>query len=245
MGGPRRVRDYRKVERRLRRAAGARLRELCRVNGFALHWLEIAPAREARRSVVLTAGIHGDEPAGVEAVLRFLEGPLPRWARGIRFLVFPCMNPFGFERNQRHNHLNADINREYHREKLAEVAAQKSVLGGRRFDLHLTLHEDVDAPGFYIYELSRTPRLLGARIVRNVARVLPVDARAIIEHRRARGGVIWRRFPPRDMKTWPEAIYMFARHADHTLTTETPARWEFERRAEAQWIAMRTACEGL
>lgn len=214
------------------------------MNGFALHWLEITPAREARRSVVLTAGIHGDEPAGVEAVLRFLEGPLPRWARGIRFLVFPCMNPFGFERNQRHNHLNADINREYHREKLAEVAAQKRVLGGRRFDLHLTLHEDVDSPGFYIYELSRNSRPLGARIVKAVSPILPIDPRGIIEGRRARQGVIRRQFPPRDMKTWPEAIYMFARHSDHTLTTETPAMQDFEKRVKAQEIALRTACEG-
>ena len=29
--------------------------------------------------ILISAGIHGDEPAGVEAILTFLEQHLPRW----------------------------------------------------------------------------------------------------------------------------------------------------------------------
>jgi hypothetical protein len=194
--------------------------------------------------VVLTAGVHGDEPAGVETVARFLE-QRPSWARGFQFTIFPCMNPHGYDHNLRNNYDNLDINRQYHHSSLPEVDAQKRVLAGRRFDLHITLHEDVDAPGFYVYELSRRRLQIARKIAARVARILPLDTRPIIEGRRSREGVIHRAYPPRDMKHWPEAIYMFAAHCDHTLTTETPGAFEFERRVKAQTIALRTACETM
>lgn len=238
------MKSYSEVQRRLKRAAGSRLQKLCTVRRYDLWWLELGTTRRARKSVVLTGGIHGDEPAGVEAVLRFLENPLPRWARGIRFVVFPCMNPHGYEHNTRNNHADLDINRQYRNSDLAEVTAQKRVLDGQWFDLHVALHEDVDASGFYIYELSRTNRQIARRIVSNVSRVIPFDPRPVIEGRRAHKGVIRRAHPPR-RKHWPEAIYMFARHADHTLTTETPGPYDFEKRVAAQGIALQTACELL
>jgi len=145
----------------------------------------------------------------------------------------------------RNNYAGLDINRQYHNSDLPEVRAQKSILGEQRFDLHLTLHEDVDAPGFYIYELSRFKRSIAARVIRNVSKIVPIDPRGIIEGRRARHGLIRRTFPPRGMKQWPEAIYMFAQHADRTMTTETPGLFEFEERVTAQLIALRTACEGI
>lgn len=239
------MRSYPTLERRLKRATGKRLQLLCSVRRYDLWWLELSPGNQARKSVALTGGIHGDEPAGVEAVLRFLERPRPGWSKGIRFLIFPCMNPHGFETDTRNNHADIDINRQYRNSDLLEVAAQKRVMAGQRFDLHLTLHEDVDAPGFYIYELSRKHHEIARRIVKNVSKIIPFDPRQTIEGRRARNGVIRRTFPPRDMPQWPEAIYMFAEHADHTLTTETPGLQDFEKRVEAQLTALRTVCEFL
>src|ERR1051326_4687516 len=191
------MRSYPKLERRLRRAAGKRLKPLCSVHRYNLWWAELPARNRSRKSIVLTAGIHGDEPAGVEAVLRFLERPLPGWAKGIRFLIFPCMNPYGFEHNTRNNYANLDINRQYRNSNLTEVVAQKRVMAGQRFDLHLAMHEDVDALGFYIYELSRENHQIAKRIVKKVSKVIPSDPRHVIEGRRARNGVIRRTFPDR------------------------------------------------
>ncbi len=74
---------------------------------------------------------------------------------------------------------------------------------------------------------------------------MPIDSRQRIEGRRVHGGVIRRNLRPSRRKHWPEALYLFVHHSDHTLTTETPTRLEQEKRVQAQWIALATACEAL
>ena len=178
-------------------------------------------------------------------MIHFLEQPRPVWARRMRFLIFPCMNPYGYEHGLRNNHVNKDINRQYRGSGLVEIEAQKRVLGGQRFDLHMTLHEDVDAPGFYIYELSRRDDCIAAEIVKRLAKMIPIDPRPVIEGRRAHGGVIRRNFRIMRRKLWPEAFYMFGHHTDHTLTTETPGGFDFEKRVKSQRLALQTACEWI
>jgi len=234
--------DYAEVEKRLKRAVGRSLRRLCSLQGMNWWWLEIPPRSRACASIALTGGIHGDEPAGVEALLRFLESPRPSWAASIRFLIFPCMNPYGFQNNHRHNYAGLDINRQYRATSVPEVEAQKRVLRGQRFDLHISFHEDVDARGFYIYELSRNSHQIAAEILHNISPIIPFDSRGRIEGRRARDGLIRRNFRPDRRKRWPEAFYLFAHHTDHILTTETPGPFAFEKRVKAQSVALATAC---
>src|SRR5262245_22323182 len=99
---------YTALIRRLVVAVGG-LRPLCSIPQFDLWWLELKPTRSARCRVILTAGIHGDEPAGIEAVARFLERP-PAWASSFHFTIFPCMNPHGYNHNLRNNYGDLDIN---------------------------------------------------------------------------------------------------------------------------------------
>ena len=63
------------------------------------------------RRVLISAGIHGDEPAGVESVCAFLESGrykahLDEW----EITILPCINPYGFENDTRENHNNKDLN---------------------------------------------------------------------------------------------------------------------------------------
>ena len=67
---------------------------------------------DARRMILITAGVHGEEPGGVEGALRWLEGG--EWAKWrVNWLVLPCINPYGWERNQRRNAQGRDINRQF------------------------------------------------------------------------------------------------------------------------------------
>jgi predicted deacylase len=64
------------------------------------------------RRVLISAGIHGDEPAGIESVCTFLESGrykahLDEW----EITILPCINPYGFENDTRENHENKDLNR--------------------------------------------------------------------------------------------------------------------------------------
>src|SRR6266567_4163291 len=91
--------------------------------------------------VYISAGIHGDEPAGPLAVRQLLQDNL--WPAGLDIWVCPCLNPSGFALNRRENHEGVDLNRQYLEptaaETLAHVAWLKSL---PYFDLCLCLHED-------------------------------------------------------------------------------------------------------
>ena len=50
------------------------------------------------RRVLISGGIHGDEPAGVEAICAFLENKLyKKFLKAWEFILLPCINPSGFE----------------------------------------------------------------------------------------------------------------------------------------------------
>ncbi len=242
-------RDYGEVIGRLKRLGQARpawrLRTIGEVGRrYPLFSLQAGSGRSNRR-VCLSAGIHGDEPAGVEALLRFLEtyrGGMP-----VSLTVFPCLNPTGYERGIRENAEGADLNRSFDfPEAPPEVRILRKALERKEFDLSLELHEDPDAQGFYLYELGRDEMpCWGESIVTSVGFRHPIDRRSRIDGRKAIAGVIrpdatdhrfdriWRR-----RSGWPQAIYQFLRGVPHTITTETPTRAEWEARVAMHMTAL-------
>ncbi|HEY5648996.1 MAG TPA: M14 family metallocarboxypeptidase, partial [Nitrospiria bacterium] len=147
-------------------------------------------------TVYLSGGIHGDEPAGVWALLEFLEryngldGPYPH----TRFTILPCLNPGGFERNTRHNADDIDLNRQFRRDSPPpEVDLVKKAVGGCAFDLTMEFHEDVDTPGFYLYELTQNgERSWGREIINRISEKYPVNRNEVIEETSAVDGLIHR-----------------------------------------------------
>jgi len=121
---------------------------------------------ERRHIVTLSAGMHGDEPAGPWALLGLVYDRLldERFA----YRIWPCLNPSGFASGSRCNAEGADVNRSFSRggttpESRAVVTANRD----RKFALSIDLHEDFEARGFYAYEPLRSgapPRYTG-RIV--------------------------------------------------------------------------------
>ena len=69
------VRDYGEIETRLQGLDSGHVKTavLGEVEGYSIYTLEFGHRSEgaAKREILLTGGVHGDEPAGVEAVLRF------------------------------------------------------------------------------------------------------------------------------------------------------------------------------
>jgi murein peptide amidase A len=138
----------------LRIQTGLRLREIACVG--APRTLLLAEFGDPRLPVVsITAGVHGDEPAGVWALLSLARDGLlaPRYA----YRLWPCLNPTGFDARTRANAEGIDVNRSFGRggnspEAKAVLAANRD----RRFRLAIDLHEDHEAAGFYLYEAAPT-----------------------------------------------------------------------------------------
>lgn len=142
----------------------------------------------------LFAGIHGDEPAGCAALVQFLAAIVaePERAAGYELVVFPVVNPTGYEDATRANRAGKDLNREFwHGSAEPEVRIIEQELRTRAFAGVITLHADDTCEGHYGYSHGRAlddallrPALLAAE------RVLPRDRREVIDGFTAREGVI-------------------------------------------------------
>ncbi|MBM3216917.1 M14 family metallocarboxypeptidase, partial [Candidatus Poribacteria bacterium] len=196
---------------------------------------------ESVPTILVFGGTHGDEPAGVEAALAFIETGHAPWLDRLRFEVVPCLNPWGYVHESRHNRQDIDLNWAFDRENLPEIAAVRALVAGRRFEAFIDLHEDWESPGYYLYELRRDGEPVGPEITRRAAKVCPIDTRPEIEGMEALNGVI---LPPdtraADRRGAGIPIALFQRHTSHLVTSETPSSLALEPRVRAHEIALET-----
>lgn len=108
-------------------------------------------------AIFLLAGVHGDEPGGIEAALHLLETladgvvPLTRY----HLLVLPCLNPSGLADGTRANRIGQDINRQFHSDVTQETAAVRRFLRLPGAAALVDLHCDRQVQGYYLFELRR------------------------------------------------------------------------------------------
>jgi hypothetical protein len=194
-----------------------------------------------RRRVYISAGIHGDEPAGPLAVRQLIQQD--RWPKDVGVWLCPCLNPTGFPLNTRENARGVDLNRQYLELEAPETRAHVHWLQEQpAFDLALCLHEDWESHGFYLYELN----LGGApsraeQIIRDVEEVCPIDRSPEIEGRPAVQGVIRPSPDPKLRPQWPEAFWLFQNKVKHCFTLEAPSDFPLAIRVAALVTAVGSA----
>lgn len=200
------------------------------------------------RRVLISAGIHGDEPAGVETICAFLENKLYQdFLKDWEFTVLPCINPSGYDAGTRNNQDDIDLNRQFKEERVPrEVAFVKRMLE-QPYHLDLELHEDVDSPGYYLYQKDQSPRLssLGRTILDRVERIHPLNLAEDIEGTAADRGLLSRLSDPGEMEWWPMALYAYQRGCRHVFTLETSPDFSMDRRVKAHLEAIRAALETI
>lgn len=140
------------------------------------------------------AGIHGDEPEGAHALIRFLETleAKPELAEGYCLFIYPICNPTGLGDGTRHSRNGKDLNREFWRDSSEpEVKLLEKELASHAFHGIISLHTDDTSHGFYGFANGAT--LTGHLIepaLRAAERLLPRNGDAIIDGFAARDGVI-------------------------------------------------------
>ena len=206
---------------------------------WPIYQIHLASSVETPKHVLITGGLHGDEPAGVEAVLQFLERDNIALLKDFSFLVIPCINPYGYVHNTRETLNDIDINRAFETEDVAEVAIVKKALGQIRFSLAIDFHEDYDATGFYLYEGKRDEQYIGPK--------LAIAGKAI--------GAIDPDDPGEDAPDLAEGVYKVATswgtqglapyllhfHSEHVIISETPTVWQLEKRVALHLTILDTA----
>jgi murein peptide amidase A len=212
-------------------------------NWLAWHREPMIRSPKPEASIYISAGIHGDEPAGPLAVLKLLQEN--NWPENAEIFLLPCLNPVGFTRNTRENAAGFDLNRDYRHPKSAEVRAHIAWLERQPdFDFYLCLHEDWEAHGFYLYEQNPDAKpSLAEKIMAAVQKVCPIDLNEIIEGRSASGGIIRPQINPRDRPDWPEALYLISRKSRQGYTLEAPSDFPLATRVNALAAAVNAAIQ--
>lgn len=190
---------------------------------------EPAPAVAAvqprlRTDVVVTGGVHGNEPSGNEV--------LPGLAAA-GFVTFGPCNPWGIRNNQRHLQDGRDLNRLFADATCPEVAAVRQFLAANKPGLLLDLHEDPD--GTHPYLIQNGPEDdLGRRILDRLKTDYEFEAEPRWAMVRGKDGLLQ---PTRQMLALQKlgGIYSLAYYAWLTygctaITVECPGSWPAEKR---------------
>jgi hypothetical protein len=256
------------VERKLQSLQDVALETLCVVpyegHSYPLYAVEYPPPDVAqldeRHVVFVSAGVHGDEPAGVHAALEFLQNIAPSFSQNFRFLVLPCVNPSGYAANTTETMNGANLNRLFARNSTQpEIRAIEDWLFERAvsFCVSLDLHEvppfyvgegfvEADNPtATYLYEtVSDGSTRIGHQLLAALPDGVEVCDWPTIYNDQNDGGVI----------AYPEACqnpiyaegtgldsFLNGRFTGHSFTTETPTAWDMEKRIRAQLTYIETA----
>jgi murein peptide amidase A len=142
----------------------------------------------------LFAGIHGDEPEGVHALVQFVSllERKPELATGYCLFLYPVCNPTGFEERTRQSRSGKDLNREFWRGSIEpEVRLLQSELVAHAFDGIISLHTDDTSHGFYGFAHGATlTKNLIEPALEAAGQFLPRNEQEVIDGFRARKGII-------------------------------------------------------
>ncbi len=186
----------------------------------------------------LFAALHGDEPAGAEALVTWLaELAAEPWrVTGYDLTIYPVCNPTGFDDNTRHNRAGLDLNRQFWRNSdQPEITILERELTIGNFDGIITLHSDDTSEGLYGYAHGRLlNEALLKPALRASERVLPRNRAAMIDGFKASEGLIHHCFEgvlsaPHQQRPQP-----------FDLIFETPALAPIELQIDATIVALET-----
>lgn len=152
-------RTYQELEKlRAEADATTTVREMANIEGRPL-WRFDFPATEAAPDgkpplrVVITAGVHGNEPLGVTTAMQVIAAleKIPDLRRRFAVTVIPIMNPGGIERAERRVNPDLDLNRNFFLDKWpGPWEGIRKSLAEEKFDLAIDLHGANLRTGFFL-----------------------------------------------------------------------------------------------
>ena len=215
-------------------------------------WLLRYTPESVTRRVLLTGGVHGNEPMGAESVMRFAEllRRSPEAFPGTAFDIIPVVNPWGYEHDRRYNQQGFDINRDFGPFQTQEARIIRDFMADKQYDLAIDHHEDSSAQGFYLYDVATPHEDLCRAIidaVRKQGHAIAQDVWMVIF--KTKDGLIdaplWSLYAAQYALGNSLINYVRLHHAANTFLLETPSDWKPRERLETQALARELLLEGL
>jgi protein MpaA len=183
------------------------------------------------------AAIHGDEPAGALATVKFLADIArePEFAENFLLQLYPLCNPTGFEDNTRHSRRGKDLNREFWKSSIEpEIVILEHELRTQHFCGIVQLHTDDTSDGIYGFVRGHTltENLLRPALF-EAGKILPRNVNAMIDGFAARDGIIYHHY---------EGILAAPLQSEppFEIIFETPHHAPMDLQVEALVVAIRT-----
>jgi len=215
-------------------------------------WVVRFQPLEIRKRILITGGVHGNEPAGaawmVELITLLAENPelYPYCA----FDLVPVVNPWGWSRDIRFNKDGRDINRDFASFETQEAQIMRQVFESAEYDLVIDHHEDPDACGFYLYQYAKRDQSVSREVIskiRDLGYPIEQDVHMVILH--TKDGLIdaprWGLMYMRLTRQLSITNYLKLKHSDLVYTIETPTVVAMRDRLRMHRLAFETIIENL
>tara|TARA_Y100000034_G_scaffold38278_1_gene46986 strand:- start:6848 stop:7615 length:768 start_codon:yes stop_codon:yes gene_type:complete len=210
------------------------------------------------KHVLITGGVHGDEPAGMYAALEFV--PTQEEAENFTFHIYPCMNPWGWEHNKRENAEGVDLNRGFKAQIEGEECKLFAQHVNRQFLFTIDFHEgspncvwkdftpEQNPKGAWLYESCRDPSIcVGRQMIDELKEYgLEVSDLDTIYDDINDGGLV---SYPENMRSIDYVTqdsfdaYLWKNHTSQAFTSETDMTWDIEDRILGHHLMLRKALE--
>jgi predicted deacylase len=211
------------------------------VGADALRLLRRPALVDGAPRLLIAAGFHGEEPAGVWGVLDFFERADAALLDRLDLAVLPLVNASGFRAGRRFNDWGENPNRGFGGDGASDAAAPS--LEGRLLLQHaprlralgadgvLSCHEDVKQTRHgYVYSLERSdaPGAFSRALLTANARVFPVLPDGEVDGNPVRGGIVFNRYDG-SFEAW-----MMEQGVARAACVETPGQAPIGERIAAQ-----------
>lgn len=172
------VRDISSVEERIRDAIALSEQLTMTTIGEVVYgeyrapvWVvSFTPLDGLKYKVLLTGGIHGDEPVGVEIMVQMIEtlAENPQKYQNMYFDIVPIVNPWGWSHDIRFDRDGRDVNRDFASFTSQEAVIMKEFTAGKKYDLMVDHHEYIDGAGFFMYQLANPSQSASREVIKAV-----------------------------------------------------------------------------
>ena len=234
------MQDYTEITERLKNSK-LPIELVGKVHSYPIHQIHLAASTDTPQSVLITGGVHGDEPAGVEAALQFLERDNTARLKQFAFTIIPCVNPYGYVHSTRETRNGIDINRSFETDNVDEVTIVKKALGQTQFAFAIDFHEDYEATGFYLYEGKRDEKYIGPQLAAAAKEIGPVDPEDTDKEAPNYVEGVYK--VATEWGTQGLAPYLLHFHSEHVIISETPTVWQLQQRVALHLTILDTALD--
>ncbi|MBM4454076.1 MAG: M14 family metallocarboxypeptidase [Chloroflexi bacterium] len=205
-----------------------------------------------KRKALLSGGIHGNEPAGVEVMVQMVEmlAKNPHEYGSIAFDIIPIVNPWGWSHDVRFNQEGRDVNRDFATFKCQESAIIRDFASGKRYDLIIDDHEDPNAKGFYMYQYANPDTWLSRKLINTVRGLgYPIEQDVNMIILKTDDGLVnaplWGLWYMKLTGQLSITNYFRLNNSSKVYTIETPTKLDWEDRLKVHMIALEILLDSL